>query len=105
MNSDNGDGMKTRVSRRRVLEGGACAFGAALLGATAASAEEDDSVVIPKKASQAKVGYRDATDWRRCSTCRHYRPPESCRVVEGPIRPDGRSKLWARRWGKPAVAV
>jgi hypothetical protein len=101
---NSGDSMKPRISRRQVLEAGACALGAALLGGTAVSAEEVDNIVIPKKASHIKVSYRDGVAWRKCSTCRHYRPP-SCRVVEDPIKPDGRCDLYVRRWAKPGELI
>jgi hypothetical protein len=106
MNNDSSDSRKMLISRRLVLEAGACALGATILGGTGAvSAEESDNVAIPKKASQTKVAYRDGVAWRKCSTCRHYRPPESCRVVEGLIKPDGRCNLYVRRWAKPGEAI
>jgi hypothetical protein len=118
MNGDIGDGMVRRISRRRVLGAGACALGAALLGATAASAQETSpgaqepakpapkkDPLIPKKASQDKVAYVDSADWRKCSTCRYWEAPDACRVVEGPIKPDGRCKLYIRRWAKPGEVI
>jgi hypothetical protein len=111
-------GMKRRISRRRVLKAGVCALGAALLGAAAASAQEASpgaqepakpapkkDPLIPKKASQDKVGYVDSVDWRKCSTCRHWEAPDQCRVVEGPIKPNGRCKIYVRRWAKPGEVI
>jgi hypothetical protein len=116
MDGDYEDGMERRISRRRVLEAGACALGAALLGAAAASAQEaatqdpakpapKKDPLIPKKASQKNVAYRDGAGWRKCSTCRHWETPDQCRVVEGPIKPDGRCDLYIRRWAKPGEVI
>jgi hypothetical protein len=108
MNEESGEDTKPHISRRRVLEAGACALGAAFLGASAVSAQESPNLtpstpkppkvdsVIPKKATQEKAHYQVPGYWRTCSTCRHYEKPDACRVVEGKIDPSGRCILYIR---------
>lgn len=46
-------------------------------------------------ATKEEAGYRDSPNrGRRCSDCRLFRGPASCRAVEGTISPNG----WCRFW-------
>ncbi len=111
MNMDNNDDTNGagELSRRRLLLSGACAAGASIFSVAApVRALADIQPVIPKKASQEKAGYQPVAtfgSWRKCSTCRHFEAPNACHVVEGVISPDGRCRLYVRRWAEPSRAI
>lgn len=47
------------------------------------------------KLSKKDVDYQDHPHGtQQCSGCRHFMPPDACRVVEGKISPQG----WCNRW-------
>jgi hypothetical protein len=96
MNSNND--LSKLLSRRRLLQTGAYAAGAAILAVTATRASaEPDTATIPKKSSQTQAGYQHVTDSRKCTNCRIFQWPDSCRAVEGKIDPDGWCRLYARK--------
>ena len=48
------------------------------------------------KVSKTDAHYRNGTDIHRCGNCAYYKPVSStCTRVEGPIRSNGLSDLWA----------
>jgi hypothetical protein len=50
----------------------------------------------PAKATKAEADYQDAPkDIRMCATCQLFEPPSACKVVEGPVSPNGWCKLFA----------
>jgi hypothetical protein len=73
------------MSRRRVLTGAATlAMGAVVLGA-AGTAMADSP-----KSSQKSVEYQSHPKaGHSCNTCKDFKPPQSCKTVEGVIEPSG----------------
>lgn len=81
-----------RLSRRGLLRGGiGLACGA--IGAAAASAAPPEA-----KLAQEQVSYQPSPKGdRKCSGCFNYEGDGNCRVVAGPISPDGWCRLWNAR--------
>lgn len=76
-----------RLSRRTLLQ---AAAGAAALVGTLAPAKAQ------LKVSKPSVAYQDQPDGNRhCALCTHFVAPGSCRIVEGPISPQGWCRLFA----------
>ncbi len=72
-----------KISRRSVLKGAIAAAGAAPLAMPAGT---------PAYAKVAKqsVSYRETPNaGKSCSICDNFRPPSSCKLVEGSINPNG----------------
>jgi hypothetical protein len=88
---DEGVTVLLTIARRWLLSGamaGAVAgLAAGLAGITAARAE---------KMSKVEAEYQDSPkDIRMCATCSLFEPPQSCKVVEGDISPNGWCKAFA----------
>jgi hypothetical protein len=76
------------ISRRCLLSNAAGAAGAAATLATTMTANA-------AKLSQKAAGYQNSPKGnQRCDNCALWQPPASCKSVEGPIAPQGWSKLW-----------
>lgn len=81
-------------SRRGLLRG-AFAVACAGLGSTAALAAGRTSEA---KLAQEQVSYQPTPKGeRKCSGCVNYEGNGSCRVVGGPIDPEGWCRLWNAR--------
>ena len=80
------------LSRRSLLQGAACAGGAAIIpGVTAKDA-------MAAKMSKKAVAYQDTPKGaQRCDNCAPWQPPSGCKVVEGDISPQGWCKIWQRK--------
>lgn len=85
---------KPKFSRRSVLKsvllltGTACAGG--LVSRNAALAQQ--------KASKAAMKYQDKPNGdQKCSSCLQFEPPSSCKVVEGPVKPEGYCIAWVKK--------
>lgn len=49
------------------------------------------------KAAQKAVRYQDEPKKdRNCAGCRHFQPPNACKLVEGEISPNGWCTIWAK---------
>ena len=85
---------KTRqVSRRTALQAGMVALAAAGLSGRAALAQQ--------KIAQNLVQYQDhPKDKLECDHCLHFVPPDSCKVVEGKIKPTGGCAAFAPKPAK-----
>lgn len=93
-------------SRRRLLQGGACAGAAVLLGIAAAPAAafgpdpgqswaDWANANTPKKSTQSDAAYHvTGLGRQRCANCRNFMPPHGCAVVQGACGPDGVCKLY-----------
>jgi hypothetical protein len=81
-----------KVSRRSVLlQGAACAAGAATI--LAASANSAKANLLPQKSVQ----YQDTPKGdRQCSNCSLFVAPSSCKNVAGVISPNGWCMLWRK---------
>jgi hypothetical protein len=75
------------VSRRRVLTGAAkLAIGTMVLGATATAT----AMAEQAKSSQKAVEYQHhAKAGHSCNTCKDFKPPQSCKTVEGVVEASG----------------
>lgn len=79
---------RARVSRRSLLAGVALAAGAGLAGT--ASAED--------KVSKQEAKYQNVPKGQqRCEICLKFQPPNQCKIVEGPIVPNGWCQFFAAR--------
>jgi hypothetical protein len=83
-------GLSLEVSRRSLLQGAACAAGAAtILGVTASRAAAQTK--LPQKA----VAYQDKPKGdSSCAGCSLFQAPSSCKSVDGQISPQGWCNLW-----------
>ena len=82
-----------RLSRRSLLRTG-CSVGGGVLAAAAISGVAGAEAKLP----QNQVSYQDAPKGdKRCDRCVNYEGNGSCRVVAGPISPDGWCRLWNAR--------
>lgn len=79
-------------ARRMVLKGIAaagCALGLSRLQTAHAA-----------KLSQAQAKYQDQPKGdQNCANCMHFVAPDQCKVVDGPVSPNGWSILWAKKPG------
>ena len=82
------------VTRREILAKGVGALAAVSLAAvTAPSAQAQQQ---PKKMAQKLVQYQQTPKKdQKCSICLHFVPPDSCKLVEGKINPEGWCALFA----------
>ena len=74
------------MSRRQllpILMGGAAVSTAVSLGL-------DTTAQAQPKVSEKDAKYQDhPNNGNKCSACQYFEPPQSCRLVEGKISPDG----------------
>ena len=82
------DSHDNRVNRRTVLLGAAAAAPALALMSTSAEA----------KMAQAAVKYQDSPkDGKQCDACNFFVEPNSCKMVDGEIKPTGWCALWVKK--------
>jgi hypothetical protein len=78
------------LCRRALLQ---YAIGAAG-GLTACCGSPDDAAAAPKISKRA-VAYQDHPDGdKRCEKCAQFQPPDACKVVEGPVSPQGSCRIF-----------
>jgi hypothetical protein len=97
MNDMNG----TIIPRRRLLQMGAWAGGAAIAGITLAPNQAEAEPLVIKKSSKQQAGYQEAVSGSACSSCQHFRAPDACRVVEGSINQQGRCWMYLSKSHAP----
>jgi hypothetical protein len=79
------------LSRRTLLRH---AVGAA--GATATLCAQPHRAGAAIKISKAAVAYQDQPDGdKECAKCAQFEPPVACKLVDGPISPQGYCRLFA----------
>jgi hypothetical protein len=75
------------LSRRSLLRGAAAAAG--ILGTTSNLAKAQPKI------SKVAVNYQDHPDGdKRCDKCAQFQPPNSCKMVEGSISPQGSCRIF-----------
>ena len=80
-----------RLSRRQLFQSAAIAIGGAAL---LAESSTPALALVPQNAA----GYQDKpNDKQMCSSCDHFQPPASCKVVEGNISPQGWRRLYTQK--------
>ncbi len=85
------EGCGGALSRRLLLQG---TVGALSAVAAAVAQTERASAVI--KISQAAVAYQDHPEGdKHCAKCMQFLPPAGCKMVAGPISPQGFCRIFA----------
>jgi hypothetical protein len=76
------------ASRRRMLQSAAgLALGTLVLGAFGAA---PPALAAAAKMPQKAVDYQDhAKAGHSCNSCKDFKPPQSCKTVEGPVQASG----------------
>jgi hypothetical protein len=82
----------TKLSRRSLLQGAACAACAVpILLVTSEAA-------LAAKVSQASVHYKNSPNGdKKCSTCKQFVAPSTCKSVQGTISPNGYCNIWTKK--------
>jgi hypothetical protein len=79
------------LSRRALLQHAVVAA-----GATAITCGEPHRADAAIKISRAAVAYQDHPDGdKECAKCAQFEPPAACKLVDGPINPQGYCRLFA----------
>jgi hypothetical protein len=79
--------LTTETSRRLLLQGAAALGGAIPFIAAGALAAG--------KMSQAVVAYQDSPKGtQNCANCNLFEKPSGCKLVEGPVSPNGWCRIW-----------
>lgn len=82
------------VSRRQVMSGAATSLaGAALLVVTGVHAEAQTA----KMTQQAAKYQSTPKGSQKCATCTNFQPPDSCKVVQGKVSPNGWCQMYAKK--------
>jgi len=83
-----------KFSRRSLLKSAAVLAGAA----TCASLGASRKAWAQAKASKAAMKYQDKPNGdQKCSNCLQFVAPDTCKVVEGKISPDGYCIAWVKK--------
>lgn len=83
-----------KFSRRSLLKSVVVLTGAA----TCASLASTREAWAQAKAPKAAMKYQDQPNKdQKCSNCMQFEPPDSCKVVEGKISPDGYCIAWVKK--------
>jgi hypothetical protein len=78
------------LCRRALLRGAIGAVG----GATVLAATACPARAFPK-ISQKAVAYQDHPNGdKRCDKCVQFQPPDACKIVEGPVSPQGSCRIF-----------
>jgi hypothetical protein len=81
-----------KFSRRSVLKSAVLLAGAACTGVLSRR-----EALAQQKASKAAMKYQDHPNGdQKCSTCLQFVPPDSCKVVDGVISPNGYCIAWVK---------
>jgi hypothetical protein len=79
-----------QLCRRALLRSLAIAAGSAVLN----SAVPSTAGAAPKISKKA-VAYQDHPDGdKQCDRCAQFQPPDACKMVEGPINPQGSCRIF-----------
>lgn len=85
-------------SGRRIALRNMLAAGCALCLSAAWRAEAQPEAGQAKKASKEQAKYQGTPkDGQKCSACMFFEAPESCKLVEGEISPDGWCALFTQK--------
>jgi len=88
--------MSKRLSRRALLESGGLAIGVLIAGGATSRAVADEEIKEADKIKQMDAHYqRFPKDSQRCEICLQYVPPDKCKIVQGPIFPQGWCQFFA----------
>jgi hypothetical protein len=96
--SNKEEGRDCALPRRLLLQRGVGAIGAAAL-----IAARTEPVSATVKISKAAVAYQDhPQDDKRCGKCLQFQAPDNCKLVDGPVSPQGFCRIFtpARQAGR-----
>lgn len=88
----------TSASRRGVVKAGAAILAAGAVGAAGTSfakAQPAPRGAVPQQVAQTKIAkamlqYQDHPNGgNHCGICAQFEPPDQCKIVQGPISPNG----------------
>ena len=66
-----------------------------MMGAGAVIAAQAKPAAATIKISKAAVAYQDHPEGeKRCDKCVQFQPPDACKMVEGPISPEGSCRIF-----------
>jgi hypothetical protein len=81
------------ASRRGVFKAGVAILAAGAAGAAFAKAQAAPAVKLAQstKIAKAQLMYQDHPnpDGQHCAICAQFEAPDQCKIVEGPISPNG----------------
>ena len=82
--------MSKRLSRRALLKSGGLPIGLLIVGGATSRAVADEEIKEADKIKQTDAHYqRFPKGPQRCQICLQYTPPDKCKIVKGPIFPQG----------------
>lgn len=88
--ADHPEGCNGALSRRLLLRSAVGTLGVA--AAVAAQTKRASAVI---KISKAAVAYQDHPEGdKHCAKCMQFMPPSSCKLVDGPISPQGFCRIF-----------
>lgn len=67
------------------------------VGGAALYCARPTSATAAPKISKKAVAYQDHPDGdKQCQKCAQFQPPDACKLVEGPISPQGSCRIFVR---------
>ena len=90
--------MSKRLSRRALLESGGLAIGVLTAGGASSQSAADEEISEADKIKQTDAHYqRFPKGPQRCQICLQFVPPDKCKIVQGPIFPQGWCQFFAAK--------
>jgi hypothetical protein len=86
------------ISRRALFESACVAVGLAIADAPTPPAIAEESVKQEDKIKKPDAKYQDKPQGQqRCEICLNFQPPGTCKIVQGPIAPNGWCQFFAAK--------
>ena len=90
--------MSKRLSRRALIGGGGLAISVLMADRVASSTVAEKETSEADKIKQTDAHYqRFPNGPQRCQICLQFTPPDTCKIVQGPIIPQGWCQFFAAR--------
>jgi hypothetical protein len=90
--------MNRRLSRRSLLKSGSLAIGVLIASGATSRTVADEETSEVDKIKQTDAHYqRYPKGPQRCQICLQFAPPDKCKIVQGPIFPQGWCQFFAAR--------
>jgi hypothetical protein len=90
--------MSKRLSRRALIWSGGLEISALIAGSHAPPTVADEELSEADKIKQTDAHYqRYPKGPQRCQICLQFNPPDKCKIVQGPIIPQGWCQFFAAR--------
>lgn len=82
-----------KLSRRSIMKRAVLWAGGTLIASVIA-----DKEALAQKASKESMQYKDKPNGdKQCGNCAQFIPNDGCRIVEGPISPQGYCSAWQKK--------